>query len=110
MTTLNQKPGELDVQVGLGDSFSKLLTFTQNATPLVLTGYTVTAYVDKNDGTQTALTIVNTSLAAGQVTVSLTPTQITALGEGSHKWWVYYTNGTIARRITAGDFKVFKYD
>ena len=107
--TLNQTPGDLNINVGLGDSLSRLLTFTQNAAPLVLTGYTVTAFADKNDGTQTAFTIVNTNLAAGQVTISLTAAQVTSLGAGTHHYYVYYTNGTIARRAAAGDFVVFQY-
>ena len=102
--TLEQVPAEVNIEVAIDDSFSSLVDFS-----IVLTGYTVTAYVDKNDGTQTAFTVVNTDLAAGQVTISLTKTQITALGEATHRWYLRYGNGTIERRALAGNFKVTRY-
>lgn len=103
--TLEQTPAEVHIEVAIDDSFSSLVDFS-----IVLTGYTVTAYVDKNDGTQTAFTIATTDLSAGQVTISLTKTQITAIGAGVHKWYLRYGNGTIERRAFAGNFTVYPYN
>jgi hypothetical protein len=103
--TIEQIPAAVSIEVAIDDSFSSLVDFS-----IVLTGYTVTAYVDKNDGTQTAFTIATTDLAAGQVTMSLTKTQITAIGAGTHKWYLRYGNGTIERRAFAGNFTVYQYN
>jgi hypothetical protein len=104
-TTIEQVPANVNIEVAIDDSFSSLVDFS-----IVLTGYTVTAYVDKNDGTQTAFTIATTDLAAGQVTISLTKAQITALGAGVHHWFLRYGNGTIERRALAGNFTVYQYN
>lgn len=101
---LEQIPAHVNIRVAIDDSFSSLIDLS-----ISLTGYTVTAFVEKTDGTTQAFTVTNTDLAAGQVTISLTAAQVTAIGEGAHKWYYKYINGSIARRAFAGQFQVIKY-
>lgn len=74
MTTITQIPAGVDIEVAVDDSFSSLVDFS-----ISLTGYTVTAFVDKNDGSQVEMTVTNTDLSVGQVTISLTKSQITSI-------------------------------
>ena len=106
MTDLTQLPAEINIEAVVRDSFSSLVDFD-----IDLTGYTVTAYVDPVDGgTQTAFTIVETDLSAGQVTISLTAAQVTTIGEGTHKWYLKWVVGvTTIRTAFAGNFKITKY-
>jgi hypothetical protein len=104
MTTLTQTPAAVNIEVAVDDSFSSLVDLS-----ISLAGYTVTAFVDKNDGTQTAFTVTTTDLANGQITISLTKAQITAIGAGVHHWYLRYGNGTIERRAFAGLFTVYTY-
>ena len=76
MATYTQIPAELDIEVGAGDDLSILLDFD-----ISLTGYTfVSKVVQAYSGTETTVTCTNTDLANGQVTISLTDTQITSIG------------------------------
>jgi hypothetical protein len=99
--TLEQVPAEVHIEVAVDDSFSSLVDLS-----ISLTGYTVTAVVEHNSGSTTSFTVVNTDLSAGQVTISLTKAQITAIGVGVHHWYLRYGNGTVERRAFAGDFRV----
>lgn len=103
MADLEQIPGELNIKVGLGDDFSKLIDFD-----IVLTGYTFVGKVEHN-GTTTDITFTNTDLSAGQVTISLTDAQITAIGAGVHRWYMAWTTGTTTRRVLAGTFEIVSY-
>lgn len=103
--TIEQVPAHVDIEIAVDDSFSSLVDLS-----ISLVGYTVTAFVDKNDNTQTAFTVATTDLSAGQVTISLTKTQITAIGVGLHRWYLRYGNGTIERRAFAGKFTVYQYN
>lgn len=105
MTIYSQLPGALDVEIGLGDDFSLLLDFD-----ISLTGYTFAASVVKrNDNSLTAIAVTNTNLATGQITLSLTDAQVTALGTEQHKWYLVWTTGTSSRRVLAGNFTVKAY-
>lgn len=104
MTDLIQQPAEINILVAIDDSFSSLVDLS-----ISLTGYTVTAFVDKLGGGSEEFTVVNTDLAAGKVTISLTSAQIASIGDGLHHWYWRYTNGTISRRAFAGTFKVIQY-
>jgi len=103
MTDLNQKPALIDIYVASDDSFSSLVDFD-----IVLTGYTVTAKV-MHDGTSTAFTVVDTDLSAGQITISLTQAQITAIGVGKYKWYLHYVKTTTSRRALSGSFNIINY-
>jgi hypothetical protein len=100
MTTLSQTPGDLDIEVGMGDDLSLLLDFD-----IVLTSYTFAGAVVKLDK-ETAISVANTDLSAGQITISLTDTQITALGTGHYRWYLTWTLSGTSRRVLAGDFTV----
>jgi hypothetical protein len=105
MTELRQEPALLDVWVAIDDDWSYLLDFD-----IVLTGYTFAGNVVSGlTSALTAITIATTDLAAGKITVSLTDTQITALGLGTHKWYITWTVSGLSRRVLAGNFKVEQY-
>ena len=106
MVELTQIPAVVNISTAVDDSFTSLIDLS-----ISLSGYTATALVDHQDGTTAALSfdIVETDLSNGQVTISLTKTQITALGVGVHDWYFRYGNGTIERRALAGKFTVVEY-
>jgi hypothetical protein len=99
MTTFSQTPGELDIEVGLGDDLSLLLDFD-----ISLAGYTFAGMVNS-----TPISIASTDLANGQITISLSDTQITALGAGNHRWYLIWTLSGASRRVLAGEFRVMGY-
>lgn len=100
MADLDQRPGELNITTTTSDDLSILLDFD-----IVLTGYTFTAFVE-HDGTSTAITIVNTNLATGQITISLTNTQLTTIGTGYHFWYLAWNDSSLDRRVLAGNFNI----
>jgi len=106
MTTYQQIPGELNLEVGLGDDLSKLIDFD-----ISLVGYTFEAKVEPSDGsTAVSMTVANTDLANGQITIGLTDTQITAIGAGTtNKWYLTWTISGASRRVLAGKFIVKDY-
>lgn len=101
MTTYQQMPGRLDIEVGLGGDFSMLIPFKIGESPFPLTGYT---FESKVDGV--AITVTNTDLASGQITLSLTDTQVIALGAGKHTWYLIWTLAGISQRVFAGGFSI----
>jgi hypothetical protein len=103
MADFQQIPGELNIEIGLGDDLSQLIDFD-----IVLTGYTFVAKVE-HGATTTDMTVANTSLATGQITIGLTDAQITTIGSGSHRWYLAWTTGTTTRRVLAGTFIVKPY-
>jgi hypothetical protein len=103
MADFQQIPGELNIEIGLGDDLSQLIDFD-----IVLTGYTFVSKVE-HGATTTDITVTNTNLATGQITLGLTDAQITAIGSGSHRWYLAWTTGTTTRRVLAGTFIVKPY-
>lgn len=103
MADLTEIPGELNIKWTVGSDFSKLLDFD-----IVLTGYTFSAKV-VHASTTTDITVANTDLSVGQITLSLTDAQIDAIGAGVHKWYLTWTTGTTSRRVLAGDFEIVNY-
>jgi hypothetical protein len=105
MTTFQQLPGELDIEVGLGDDLSLLLDFD-----IALTGYTFTGAIqNRSGGEDTDFTIVETNLASGQITISLTDTEISTLGVGVHQYYLTWEVDSLSRRVLAGTFTVKDY-
>jgi hypothetical protein len=100
MATVEQTPGELNFEVSSGDDFSYLFDFDIN-----LTSYTFAASVTKPNGTIQAFTIAETSLSAGQITLSLTDSQVTALA-GYNSWHLSWTISGQTRKVLAGKFAV----
>jgi len=106
MSELEQLPSEINISAVFRDSFTSDIDFD-----IDMTGYVVTAYVDILHGDQEEFTIVVTSLALGQFTMSLTAVQMAAIGVGAHGWylqWVITATGAV-RTAFAGTFKVSKY-
>jgi hypothetical protein len=103
MTTLSQMPAELDIETTTRDDFSALLDFD-----ISLVGYTFTSYVEHGTST-TAITVTNTSLANGQITISLTNAQLAAIGQDKHKWYLSWNDGTNDRAVLAGTFRINNY-
>ena len=100
MADLDQRPGELNITTTTSDDLSIALDFD-----ISLTGYTFTAFVQHSD-TTTAITITNVDLSAGQITLSLTNTQLATIGQGFHFWYLAWNTGTVDRRILAGNFNI----
>jgi hypothetical protein len=105
MTDFNQVPGELNITVGLGDDLTLTLDFD-----IDLTGYTFSAsVVSEFDGQATAFTYTAVNLSTGRFQISLTDTQVSALGKAIHKWYLIGTVGTVSRRYLAGAFEIKAY-
>jgi hypothetical protein len=104
MVQIEQTPAEVDIIAAVDDSFSSLIDLD-----ISLTGKTVAAQVDLFSGGTQAFTVVNTNLASGQVTISLTSAQMTSIGVGEHRWFLRYYDGSSSRRAFAGRFTVIKY-
>jgi hypothetical protein len=105
MADFTQIPGELNIEVGLGDDLSMLIDFD-----IVLTGYTFIGKVIHIDGvTETNITITNTDLSTGKITISMTDAQIDAIGAYECRWYLEWTTGTASRRVLAGKFTIIKY-
>lgn len=98
MADLDQRPGELNITTTTSDDLSIALDFD-----ISLTGYTFTAFIE-HDGTSTAITITTVDLSAGQITLSLTNTQLATIGTGYYFWYLAWNTGTTDRRVLAGDF------
>ncbi len=101
MATVSQIASTLDLNWMAGDEFSLLLD-----ADISLVGYTITAAVQHSD-TTTTVTVTNTDLSAGQVTLSLTDAQTTAIGKGYHSWYAKWAVGGVDRKIISGQFNLF---
>ena len=96
MALYNQSPGQLDLQLVFGDTFSSLLTFTVSSTPLNLTGYTFSAYA----GT-IPITVAPVDLSHGQINISLTPAQTETL-TNKDTWSLEFTHSGVVETILSG--------
>ena len=103
MAAITQVPGKLNITTTTDDDLSVLLDFD-----VVLTGYTFVAKVEHNQNT-TAITVTDTNLSAGQITIALSNALLMAIGEGLHRWYLIWTTGTTDRRVLAGDFTIQNY-
>lgn len=102
MADFSQLPGELNIEVALGDDLVLNLDFDVNFTGFVFNANTISEV----DGTETAWSYSGTALAAGQMQIALTDSQITELGINNHKWYLLGSSGTVSRRYLAGDFNI----
>jgi hypothetical protein len=101
--TFQQLPSRLDIEVGLGDDWSPLLTIAQD-----MTGYTFSGAVVKG-GVETVIAVTVTQLAPTAILrPTLTDAQITALGPGTFSWYLKWTVGSATRRSHAGEFRVME--
>lgn len=105
MAEYSQLPGELNINVGLGDDLVLNLDFDISLVGYVFIAKTISAF----DGSETEWGVSGTNLAAGHLMLSLTDSQITTLGERIHRWYLLGTTGTYSRRYLAGNFEVKAY-
>lgn len=106
MATYNLLPGSMGLGLKKGNDFSTLIDF--NGTTLV--GYTVTSSLVSlvTGSTVTALTTSIADAAAGQVNVSLTDTQTSALAVGTYGWQLDWTApGGVQRTALQGTVEVY---
>lgn len=108
MAEVTQVAGVLDIKINKGDDVSILLDFD-----IDLTGYTFESKVDETDGGNTTITVVETNLATGQITLTMTDTLSDAIDATEdrppHQWYLDRTNAGNQRRYLAGDFEVIEY-
>ena len=102
MANLTQTPGELNIKT-TRDNFSMLVDFD-----ISLTGYTFdAAIVHKGSDVKSALTVTNTNLASGQITISADDSALLAIPLDKHFWYLRWTDGSgNVRRVLAGDFEL----
>lgn len=92
-------PGDVDIEVVLGDEFGQTLNVNRN-----LAGYTYECSVA---GVPITLNVVSTTSTLSVLHLSLTETQVTNLGQGEFPWRLRWTApGDVRRTILAGKFKV----
>ena len=102
----------VDINVNQKASFSATFTVKQNGSILDLTTYTAAAKYKQNftdsDSSAQSFTAEVTNAAAGQVTVSLTPTQTSNLQIQPYKWDLVITNtgSGFKTRIVEGVMRV----
>lgn len=99
MADITQLPGNLNIATTIYDDLSILLDFN-----IALTGYTFSSKIVK-DGAETTITVTNTSLATGQITLSVANTVLAGVGAGNHDWYLsWITNTAVDRRVLIGKF------
>ncbi len=104
-TIVEQVPGRLDIKISKGDDMSILIDFD-----IDITGYTHTASTVELDASTTAITVVDTDLGNGQITLTMTDTLLGAIAVGTHKWYLDRTNAGFQRRTLSGNFEVTLYN
>jgi hypothetical protein len=92
MATFQQVPGELNIELAVGDDLSLPLQFS-----ISLTGYTFSADI----GGQTP-TIDSSQAASGLITLALTDTQCSAINKREADWWFKWTTAGLTRTVLIG--------
>lgn len=94
-----QEPGLLNLSFVRGDSWSRLVDFSD---PASITGYTFTAglYSTVTAALIQSITCTVTDAAEGQLTLSLSAEQTSALAAGTYKFRLAW--GPTSRRIYEG--------
>lgn len=104
MADYTQTPGNLNILAVVGDDISISLDFD-----VVLTGYTFVSeiLVQQYGATKKVpFTVTNNNLANGLITLSLTDTQTTAIGECNKcPWYLKWTSsGAATTTVLSGQF------
>lgn len=105
-STYTQLPGTMNLALKRANDFSTLIDF--DGTTLV--GYTVTASVTSLVTGASVLSFATSisDAAAGQVNVSLTDTQTSALAAGTYGWKLDWTApGSVQRTALQGTLEVY---
>lgn len=105
MAAYEQLPGTLPLAFKAGDDFSALVDFS-----LDMTGYAVSAsLLSIVTGSQVvAITASITNAASGQVNVSLSDTQTSAIQPGTYRWVLVGTQGAATRTLLEGHVEVVR--
>jgi hypothetical protein len=103
MPSYDQTPGPLSFSFARGDDFSALIDLS-----IAVTGYSFTASITSLvTGLEVVpLTVTVVSAANGQVNVSLTDTQTSALARGTYGWNMKWTESNATRTALAGFVEV----
>lgn len=97
MPNIEQAPGNLNLTITRGDTFSLAFDFS-----IDLTGYTFEGKVGVK-----ILTITAVDLAAGKINISLTGAQTNALSIKPIAWYLKWTDsGGATRKVLTGDVTV----
>lgn len=105
MSEVTQIPGELDIRATTKDDLTVSLDFD-----ISLIGYTFASrIINSSNGDDVVGLVTNTDLANGQISLTFTKEQLTALPIGTHNWYLEWITGGLSRRILAGDFFLISY-
>lgn len=113
MVDFIQAPGILNITATHGDDFSFALDFD-----IILAGYSfVSKVITIATNTLVTITVANTDLPTGKLTLSIPKATLAGLSSATHHWYLdWNTSGDGAtgvgpfRRVLAGTFKVVDYD
>jgi len=99
MATIEQLPGELNIITTQHDDLSILLDFD-----IVLTGYTFASEIEVSL-IDSILTIANTDLSTGKITLTASRALLLTIPIGIHRWYLdWIAPGTLHRRVLSGTF------
>ena len=101
MSEVTQVPGVLDIEIQSGDDFACLLDFN-----ISLTSYTFTASINLLLSDDVTISVAETDLSAGKITISVTDTQTAAIQPGSYSWKLRGTISGYTRTFLQGRFIV----
>lgn len=105
MATVSQLPASLNLVCTVGNDFTLTLAVTENGSTWSSTGATLATDIIARDGTVVA-TDFTTAATDGQVTLTLTDTQTTALGVGVYSYRLSVTKSGNTRDWIAGTLSV----
>lgn len=103
MPSFDFTPGALNLSLVRGDDFQVTADFS-----ISLASYTVTSAINSlvNGAEVQPLTVSILSATAGQVQLSLTDAQTSALARGTYGWQLRWTEGTSTRTALTGFVEV----
>jgi hypothetical protein len=103
MADFQQVPGVLNITTTRDDDVTLILTWKDaNSLPMDLTGYTFVAEIDGT--TNSILTVTNTDLVNGIISVVIPKTVLAAYIDGIYGWHLTRTIAGLSRRVLYGNF------
>jgi len=104
------RPGTLDIQMWRNDTWAQVFTITSNATPVNLSGSTITIQIRKGCGGVLALTLTNGSgITLGGVNNNqITVNKLVNIDKGNYVWDMQVTFvGGVVKTYLEGDYIVY---
>lgn len=99
MADITQVPGVLNITTTQGDDLSILLDFD-----ITLTSYTFSSKIKRADTLYT-ITVVNTDLSTGKITLTASNTLLETIPNGEYSWYLdWVTDASVNRRVLSGKF------